>query len=278
MKRTRQGLVSLLSVTLLSLLAVPVAAQSTTDQLIHSLNLDLLYVAIPIVALTEVALFYAVWKFRKNDEAKPTQENRRLEITWTVATAIILVFVGVASYGVLAQPSITQMGDDPVAPNEGDVVVEASAFQWGWDMSYPEENVTTSEPTITVPVDTDVYFLVTSQDVIHSFHVPGLGLKVDANPGETNTIMTHTLEEGTYQGYCAEFCGVAHSQMYFTVEVVSQEEYDNHIEELRQEESGEQSDGQSGEQTEGQDGEQTEEQGDAQTEGQDSEQTEAQTG
>jgi cytochrome c oxidase subunit 2 len=228
-----------LSVTLLSLLAAPVAAQTTSNELIRSLNFDLLYVAIPIVVVTEVALFYAVWKFRQNDEAKPTQENRRLEITWTIATAIILLFVGVASYGVLAQPDVTHMEGDPIAPDEGDVVVQADAYQWGWDMSYPEEDVQASSAKIVVPVDTDVYFLVTTQDVIHGFHVPEMGLKVDALPGRTNVIRTHTLEEGTYQGYCSEFCGVAHSQMYFTVEVVSQEEYQNHIQSLQeQSESG----------------------------------------
>lgn len=238
MKRTRLGLASVLSMVALGLFAMPTAAQSSTsDELITNLNIDLLYLAIPIVIVTEVVLFYVVWKFRKSDEPKPTQENRRLEVTWTVATAIVLLFVGIASYGVLAQPDITQMEDDEIAPEEGDVVVEASAYQWGWDMSYPEEGVQASGATITIPVDSDVYFLVNSQDVIHGFHVPELGLKVDAIPGRENKIKTHTLEEGTYQGYCTEFCGVAHSQMYFTVEVVSQEEYQNHIDDLQSEES-----------------------------------------
>lgn len=238
MKPTRLGFASVLSMVALGLFAMPAAAQSSTSaELITNLNIDLLYLAIPIVVVTEVALFYAVWKFRKNDEPTPTQENRKLEVTWTVATAIVLLFVGIASYGVLAQPDITQMENDEVAPNNDDVVVEAQAYQWGWDMSYPEEGVNASGATITVPVDSDVYFLVSSQDVIHGFHVPELGLKVDALPGRENKIMTHTLEEGTYQGYCTEFCGVGHSQMYFTIEVVSQEEYQNNIDELQSEES-----------------------------------------
>lgn len=239
MKRTRLGLVSVVSVVLVSLLAMPVAAQTTTsDALINNLNQNLLYLSIPVVLVTEFALFYAVWKFRKNDEPKPTKENRRLEVTWTIATAIILLFVGVASYGVLAQPDITHMENQPIAPDDDDVVVQADAFQWGWEFSYPEENVSVSGSTMTVPADTDVYILVTTQDVIHGFHVPEMGLKVDAIPGRTNVIQTHTLEEGTYQGYCSEFCGVAHSQMHFTVEVVPQSEYDSHIEEQKSDDDG----------------------------------------
>ncbi len=240
MKRTRLGVVSVCSVVLLSLLAVPVAAQTTTtDALIDGLNQNLLYLSIPVVLVTELALFYAVWKFRKSDEPKPTQENRRLEITWTIATAIILLFVGVASYGVLAQPDVTHMESQPIAPDDDDVVVQADAYQWGWDFSYPEENVSVSRSTITVPNDTDVYILVTTQDVLHGFHVPEMGLKVDAVPGRTNVIKTHTLEEGSYQGYCSEYCGVAHSQMYFTVDVVSQSEYDQHIQDLQTENESE---------------------------------------
>ena len=232
MNAMRFGLATVLSVVSTALVAAPVAAQTTTtDGLISGLNMDLLYVAIPIVIVTEVALFYAVWKFRKNDEPKPTQENRRLEVTWTIATAIILVFVGVATYGVLASPDVTHTDDTEIAPNDDDVHVVADSFQWGWTFEYPEEDVTAPGATVVVPVDTDIYFTVTTQDVIHSFHVPDMGLKMDANPGMENTIKTHTLEEGTYQGYCAEFCGLAHSQMYFTVEVVSQEEYDEFIEE-----------------------------------------------
>jgi cytochrome c oxidase subunit 2 len=216
--------------------SVPVAAQSSTSiGLIDQLNLKLLYIAVPITLLVELVLLYTVVKFARADEAKPTQENRRLEITWTIATAIILLFVGVASYGVLASPDITHQASDPVAPDDDDVHVYAEAYQWGWTMTYPEENVTAGgfPPNIVVPVDQDVYFTIASRDVIHGFAVPELGLKQDAIPDQNNTIRTVPLETGTYQGYCTEYCGVSHSQMYFTVEVVSQEEYQNYLAEQR---------------------------------------------
>ena len=203
----------------------PVAAQaSATVELIDELNLKLLYVAIPITLLVEGILIYAVVRFRDNDEAQPTEENRRLEITWTVATAIILVFVGVASYGVLADESVTYT---PGAEMEGDVVVvEAEAYQWGWEMRYPQAGGVTTGTEIVIPADRPVRFDITSRDVIHGFAVPELGLKQDAFPEQVNSLQTVAYEEGTYQGYCTEYCGVAHSQMYFTVEVVSEEEYE----------------------------------------------------
>jgi cytochrome c oxidase subunit 2 len=232
MNRMRLGLVTLLSGVALALAADPVAAQaSATSGLINELNRNLLYVAIPITVVTEAILIYTVIRFRNSDEAKSTKENRRLEITWTIATAIVLLFVGVASYGVLANPNVTYVDGVSEGPGEGDVVVEAEAYQWGWNMYYPEEGNFSTNAQIVIPVDTDVYFRVTSTDVIHGFAVPELGLKQDAMPGATNTIKTVANEEGEYQGYCTEYCGVAHSQMYFTVEVVSQEEYEQWVSE-----------------------------------------------
>ena len=237
MKGKRLALVSLLSAALLAFAVEPVAAQSTSIDLIDNLNEKLLLVGVPIAILVEAILIYTVFKFKDNDKAQPTRENRRLEITWTIATAIILMFVGIASYGVLANEDITYTADDPVAPENDDVVVQADAFQWGWNMSYPEEGFSNGNE-IVIPADQDVYFVITSQDVLHGFAVPELGLKQDAIPGQENVIRTVPTESGTYQGYCTEYCGVAHSQMYFTVEVLPQDEYDQWVQDQTSSDSG----------------------------------------
>jgi cytochrome c oxidase subunit 2 len=227
MRKTRLALVSLLAAVVVGLLADPVAAQpSASAELINGLNEKLLWVSIPITLLVEGILLYTVLKFRNNDEASPTQENRRLEITWTIATAVILLFVGVASYGVLADQNVTYQPQAEDASGDP-VVVHAEAFQWGWEMSYPEAGNFTTGNEIVVPKDRPVQIQVTSRDVIHGFHAPDLGLKQDALPNQVNTIRTVPYEEGTYQGYCSEYCGVSHSQMYFTIEVVSEEEYED---------------------------------------------------
>jgi len=231
MRKTRLALVSLLTVLVAGLVADPVAAQaSASAELINGLNGKLLYIAVPVTLLVEGILIYTIVRFRNNDDPSPTRENRRLEITWTIATAVILLFVGVASYGVLANENVA--GPPQVEDASGDpVVVHAEAYQWGWQMSYPENGNFTTGTEIVVPKDRPVVIEVTSRDVIHGFHVPELALKVDAMPGQVNTIRTVAYEEGTYQGYCTEYCGVAHSQMYFTVDVVSQDEYQDWLDE-----------------------------------------------
>ncbi|ERH06703.1 MAG: cytochrome c oxidase, subunit II [Halonotius sp. J07HN4] len=238
MNASRLAAISTVAAVLVTLLADPVAAQSTSAELIYGLNEQLLIVAIPITLLVEGILLYAVIKFKGNDEPQPTKENRRLEITWTVATAVILLFVGVASYGVMADETVEFTGgEDEVAPDENDVLVQAQAYQWGWDMSYPDENVTANMadngPTVVVPAEQEVYVNVSSRDVIHGFHVPELGMKSDAIPDQTNYIKMNASETGTYQGYCSEYCGVAHSQMYFSIKVVDQNEYNEWLSEQR---------------------------------------------
>jgi cytochrome c oxidase subunit 2 len=241
-----------LLVAFLTIAVEPAAAQSINKDLIRGLNRQLLYVAVPLAILVETILFYAVWRHKDNENPTPTRENRSLEITWTIATAIILLFVGFASYNVLANPYISPsygnqntqadvsnpylqggvMPDDPDA-----VVVDVIAYQWGWDFVYPEANVTTTNVTV-VPANTNVYFHITAREVIHSFHAPTLGLKQDAVPGAVNTIRTNVSETGTYRVYCSEFCGAGHSRMYANLTVVSQQRYQNWLAERRRAQNG----------------------------------------
>ncbi|MFB6129432.1 MAG: cytochrome c oxidase subunit II [Salinigranum sp.] len=254
MKRTRLALVPMFALAALAFAVSPVAAQtSASAQLINELNAKLLYLAVPITIVVEGILLYTVIRFKNADEPKPTRENRRLEITWTIATAIVLLFVGVASYGVLANPNVTQAPGSAI-PNDGNhVVVYVTGNQWFWQASYPQYGNFSaptaqtpggpSGPQIVVPKGEPVYFKITSADVIHSFHVPKLGLKQDAMPGAVHTIRTVPYETGTYQGYCAEFCGVGHSQMYFSVKVVSQDQYQKFVQQNQKSSSGSSSGG-----------------------------------
>jgi len=82
-----------------------------------------------------------------------------------------------------------------------------------------------------LPADRPVVLHITSSDWIHAFHAPGLGLKSDAIPGNHNIIRTEITEPGTYQLYCAEYCGTGHSDMLGEVEVVSGDEYESWLDE-----------------------------------------------
>ncbi|HZD44323.1 MAG TPA: cytochrome c oxidase subunit II transmembrane domain-containing protein, partial [Methanomicrobiales archaeon] len=125
----------------------------------------LLWIAIPLAILTEGALFYAAIKFHNNDDPKPTKDNRRLEITWTIGVAIILVFVSAASYVVLTHPMVsTQPG---AMPTGNDLHVHITGQDWFWTFTYPKQHVTTTN-TLVLPAHRTVFFTITSKDVDHS--------------------------------------------------------------------------------------------------------------
>jgi cytochrome c oxidase subunit 2 len=228
----RVGLTAAVGTLLLVIATRPALAQSTssstTEGLIWGLNYELLAVAIPITILVEGILLYTVWRFRasRQEEASPTQENRRLEITWTVGTAIILLFVGVGGFQVLAQPHVSNSA--AADPGADAVEVDVIAQTYVWNFEYPDSGATSTN-TLVLPVNETVRLNVTSTDWLHSFHVPDLGLKQDAFPGQSNVITTRVTETGTYQLYCAEYCGSGHSKMLGTVEVVPQDEYEQWV-------------------------------------------------
>ena len=119
-----------------------------------------------------------------------------------------------------------------------DLTVKAVGYQWNWAFNYTDEDVyevgSPSElPTLYLPVDEKVQFVLTSPDVVHSFWIPDFLMKMDVVPGRANRFEVTPTVEGRYSGKCAELCGVYHSQMLFWVEVVSAEEFDAKMEELR---------------------------------------------
>ena len=212
----------------LALFASPAAAQSVNRAAIDELNTQLLYVALPLTLFVEVTLVYAVYRFRDNDDPKPTVDDPALEITWTAATGVILLFVGVSAFFVLSNPYLTPAAAGAADPGAGnatdDLEVEVLAYQWGWEFRYPEANVT-SRSRVVLPVDRDVRFVLSSADVIHSFYVPDLGIKQDVFPGHDIVARTHATETGEYNLYCAELCGSGHARMDGTVDVRNESAY-----------------------------------------------------
>ncbi|WP_226479035.1 cytochrome c oxidase subunit II [Natrinema amylolyticum] len=240
----RRTIVSLLVAACSSCLVLTgtVAAQSENRELIDGLEYQLLYVALPLTLFVLVILIYAAVKFHDNDDPQPTTEDPALEITWTAATAIILLFVGLSGYSVLVNPYVSpsqaledddrsQEGFDSFEdlPETDDEEVYVRGYQWEWQATYPDSNVTT-ENEIVIPADRNVTFWVTSDDVIHSLFVPDLGVKQDAFPGDYTRARTIVSEPGRYNAVCAEFCGAGHSRMDAAVVVVEPETYDQWLE------------------------------------------------
>jgi cytochrome c oxidase subunit II len=184
-------------------------------------------IAVLIFLLVEGLLLYMVFRYRRKgvQDGLPTQThgNNRLEIIWTAIPALIVTAMFVVSMNVLE--SVQAKSEDP------GVTVDVTAFQWQWTFAYPDSGLSFTGagqdgPEMVVPVDEPVRVRLSASDVIHSFYVPAFFTKLDAVPGRTNELEFTVERPGTYGGQCAEFCGLSHGDMYFTVRAVPRAEYD----------------------------------------------------
>lgn len=179
-------------------------------------------VAVIVFVVVETLLLYSVLRFRrKNENEMPAQihGNTKMEIAWTLAPALVLVVV----FGFTLQ-TLTAL--DEVPP--GALQVKVTARQWWWQVEYVEQGVITANE-IHLPINQAVNFSLEGVDVIHSFWVPELGGKTDVVPGKINKNTFRPTKLGTFHGQCAEFCGVAHANMRFTVVVESAEDFNKWV-------------------------------------------------
>ncbi len=184
-------------------------------------------------------MVWAVVRYRRrSDDEVPAQVryNLPIEVLYTVAPIIVvLVFFF----------HTIQTGQDLLEePSDPSHDVQVLGQKWSWSFSYIEEDATGGEsvftsgtpadrPTLVLPVGETVQFTLRSQDVVHSFWVPAFYFKLDVVPGRANTFSLTPTREGTFEGRCSELCGIYHSRMLFTVEVVSPEEFDAHLRDLQ---------------------------------------------
>ncbi len=184
-----------------------------------------------------------VYRKRKDDERLPVQLRYHvpLEVMYVIMP---LIMVGVLYYFTARDQSEIQSNEA-----ESDLTVQVVGKQWSWDFNYLTDDVydtgehaqeigadgvLAEQPTLWLPVDERVQFVLNSRDVIHSFWVPAFLYKQDMFPGRTNLFQIVPTRVGEYVGKCAELCGEEHSSMLFNVKVVERDEYDAHIAELRE--------------------------------------------
>jgi cytochrome c oxidase subunit 2 len=122
--------------------------------------------------------------------------------------AVVLLTLNVASLRTLV--AVAAPAETPA------LSLEVVGHQWWWEVRYPDQHVSTANE-IAIPAGQTVLLHLASVDVIHSFWVPRLAGKMDLNPGQTNTTWLEADEPGRYRGACAEFCGIQHANMVFTV-------------------------------------------------------------
>ena len=102
--------------------------------------------------------------------------------------------------------------------------IEVTGYQWFWQVKYPDYTIELRDE-LHIPVNRPVYLNLRSADVIHSFWVPRLGVKLDLLPGRTNVLKLEASEPGVYRGQCAEYCGLGHAHMQFTVKAYDKEAF-----------------------------------------------------
>ena len=213
---------------------------------IYDLHMIILWICTIIGVGVFGVMFYSIIYHRKSKGVVPAtfHESTKVEIAWTIVPFFILIGMAVP-----ATSTLLNIYDN----DDADMDVLITGYQWKWKYEYLDENgenvtffsnlrtpqneiynteskgehylLEVDEPLV-LPADTKVRFLVTANDVIHSWWVPDLAVKKDAVPGFINEAWTRTSQEGIYRGQCAELCGKDHGFMPIVVNVVSQGEYD----------------------------------------------------
>ncbi len=210
---------------------------------VYDLHMLILWICVIIGIIVFGAMFISIVLHRKAAGHAPAQFHHSTfaEIVWTVVPFIILVGLAIP-----ATRTLIDMEDT----SESDLTLKVTGYQWLWKYEYVEDGVTfysslalssraaiyrdpwkvenyllEVDHPVVLPVGKKVRILLTSDDVIHAWWVPALGMKKDAIPGFVNEIWALIEEPGTYRGQCAELCGKDHGFMPIVVEAKSEDEY-----------------------------------------------------
>jgi len=208
---------------------------------VYDLHMLMFSICVGIAVVVFGVMFVSMYLHRKSRGAKPANfhENVKVEIAWTVIPFLILIFMAVP-----AAKTLIAMEDT----TEADLTVLVTGSQWKWHYKYMDREVeyysllaTQREQInnrynkgenyllevdrpLVIPTGQKVRFLITSDDVIHSWWVPDFAVKKDANPGFINEAWTKVDEPGIYRGQCAELCGKDHG--FMPVVVIAKEPAD----------------------------------------------------
>ena len=174
-----------------------------------------------LLAGITVVMIYFVIRYRRSRNPQPAdiRDNWKLEVTWTVIPTIIalsMFWVGWDSY-----TGLRNVPDDAIE-------VEVLGQMFSWIFVYENDKETENE--LVVPVDTPVKLNIESLDVLHSFFIPAFRVKADAVKGLPTYLWFQADKQGEYDILCAEYCGTEHSYMTAELKVVSQEEYEEWLE------------------------------------------------
>jgi cytochrome c oxidase subunit 2 len=182
--------------------------------------------AIPVSMFVWVFIVYSLIAFRvkgpPTEDGISLQPSSGVQIGWFGISSILCLFLVIWGMVGLYQETNAAASDT--------LVVKVTGQQWLWTFFYPQYGVSSEGQVLELPVNHPVQFVVTSKDVLHGFSIQALGVRVDANPGQTTTTQIVTPTQiGEYPVACVELCGLYHTYMWTTVKVVSQQDFDTWI-------------------------------------------------
>lgn len=196
---------------------VPVAASETAKS-VDAMFDFIMWTSYIFTGLIGILMVVFCIKYRRRPGVRADQtitHNTPIEIIWSVIPTIL---VGIMFWG-----GYTTFLDMRTPPPDA-MTVKVNAYQWGWKFTYP--NGVESPLEFHVPSNTPVEMLMTSNDVIHSFHLPSFRQKSDILPNRYTKIWFDSGAPATYRVYCSEYCGKLHSDMYAKLVVDSPEDYE----------------------------------------------------
>jgi cytochrome c oxidase subunit 2 len=225
---------------------------------IYDLHMLILWICVFIGVGVFGVMFYSIYYHRKSKghQAAQFHENTTIEIIWTIIPTLILI-------GMAIPATKTLMELDEV--HDSELSIKVTGWQWKWEYEYldngihffssldeasnkarqvgsgidprsvPHYLLNVDHPLV-VPVKKKIRFLFTAKDVIHSWWVPDLGWKKDANPGFVNEAWTSVDKPGTYRGQCTELCGKDHAFMPIVVIAMEAADYDKWVKKTKADE------------------------------------------
>ncbi len=254
LKRAQALFLGLLSPVIALAMAGNVSAESATRQLnmpqgvtevsqaAYDIHMIMMWICTVIGIAVFGFMFYVMYAHRKSRGAVAANfhENHVVELIWTIVPALILIVMAIPATTALLKVYDTE---------NADIDIKVTGYQWKWQYEYIGEGVKymselrtsqdeiygrapkgehylreVTEPLV-IPTGKKVRFLITGNDVIHSWWVPDFGVKRDAVPGLFTAAWAKTDVPGTYVGECTELCGIGHAFMPVVVEVKEEAEY-----------------------------------------------------
>jgi cytochrome c oxidase subunit 2 len=206
----------------------PPAPQTDSGESISHLYWAVFTACAIVFVAVETALVLFIIRFRRRLGTPETAEgpqihgNTRLEVIWTIIPAVILAAIAILTLTRI--PAVEAKGT-----NELRIKVEAHQFYWQYD--YPNGAISLDE--LRIPVGRTIALEIVTHDVNHSWWVPALTGKKDAIAGQTNVLTFKAKHTGTWEGQCAEFCGIQHAVMFTRVTVLSQADYESWVEQQK---------------------------------------------